>query len=126
MVIQKLYSYIVKFLIICSQRRVPLNSKVGLCKCHYILFDVLHTGTGPGFPVGWGADPLGRRHHKILPKFPNNCMKLRKIWAGEGDAVRRGASLDPLMTEGGMKYLFPQRNNFDCKIYNFIPAILGI
>ena len=45
---------------------------------------------------------------------------------GRGMPCVGGASLDPLMTEGDMKYLFPQRNNFDRKIYNFIPAILGI
>ena len=29
----------------------------------------------------------------ILPKFPKNCMKLRKFWAVGGG--RRGAPLDP-------------------------------
>ena len=46
-------------------------------------------GTDTGFPVGGGTNPPGGRQHMILPKFPKNCMKLRKFWAvgGGGHSV---------------------------------------
>ena len=50
---------------------------------HFIQFqrDIL-TGADPGFPVGGGANTWGGGcHHTILPNFPKNCMKVKKIWA---------------------------------------------
>ena len=42
-------------------------------------------GVDPGFSIGGGTNPLGGHVHMILPNFPDNCMKLRKVWAiGEG------------------------------------------
>ena len=52
--------------------------------------EIYQPGAYPGFPVGGGANPpRGEGHqHMILPKFPKNCMKLRKFWAlGEGDGA---------------------------------------
>ena len=53
----------------------------------------------PGFPVRGNVDPPVRgRQHTILPKFPKNCMGLRRIWAvGGGSRGSRagGAPLDP-------------------------------
>ena len=39
----------------------------------------------PGFQVGGGANPPGQ--HTILPDFPQNCMKLKKIWNVGGAPV---------------------------------------
>ena len=39
----------------------------------------------PGFQVGGGANPPGQ--HTILPDFPQNCMKLKKIWTVGGAPV---------------------------------------
>ena len=44
----------------------------------------LESGADPGFPVGGGANPRGGRQHTILPNFPKNCMKLRKVWSVGG------------------------------------------
>ena len=51
-----------------------------------------NAGADPGFPVGGGANPGGRQH-MVLPNFLENCMKLRKFWAGGGGG-RRGRPLE--------------------------------
>ena len=38
----------------------------------------------PGFPRGGGANPTGGANIRILPKFPKNCMKLKKNWTPRG------------------------------------------
>ena len=45
--------------------------------------------TDPGFPRG-AANPGGERQPIIWSIFPENCMKMKKFWAGEG-----GPSLAP-------------------------------
>ena len=52
------------------------------------------SGADPGFPVGMGADPVGRggggHQHMILSTFPKNRMKSRKFWALGGGGVCGG------------------------------------
>ena len=39
----------------------------------------------PGFPRGGGANPKGGGCQPIIwPTFPENCMKMKKFWAGGG------------------------------------------
>ena len=42
----------------------------------------------PGFPRGGGANPKGGRQPIIWPIFAENCMKMKKFWAGEGRVPR--------------------------------------
>ena len=37
------------------------------------------TVTDPGFPRGRGRNSKRGPQHKILPKFPKNCMKLKNL-----------------------------------------------
>ena len=54
--------------------------------------------TDPGFPRGEGANPKGGGRQPIIwPIFPENCMKIKKFWAG-GARVARAPPLDlPLL-----------------------------
>ena len=47
----------------------------------------------PGFPRGGGANLKGGRQPIIWPIFPENCMKMKKFWAG-GARVPRTPPLD--------------------------------
>ena len=51
------------------------------------------TVADPGFPRGGGASSPGRRQHKILPNFPENCMKLKEF--GPPGGARPSRPLDP-------------------------------
>ena len=46
-------------------------------------------GADPGFSIGGGTNLWGDQH-MILPNFPDNCMKLRKVWA-IGERAHAGA-----------------------------------
>ena len=52
----------------------------------------------PGFPRGEGANPQGGCQDMILLKFPENCMKLKKIRSPGGGGTRPlHPPLDPLL-----------------------------
>ena len=40
----------------------------------------------PGFPRGGGTNPKGGVPTYYLAIFPENCMKMKKFWAGGGRA----------------------------------------
>ena len=67
-----------------------------LLKLHHISLDYIKSqnrmpfatpGADSGFPLG-GAPTLRGCQHAILPNFPKNCMKLRKLWAWRGRPLR--------------------------------------
>ena len=56
----------------------------------------------PGFPRGGGANPKGGQPI-IWPILPENCMKMKKFWAGGGACVPRA----PLRSATAVLVMFP-------------------
>ena len=84
------------------------SPKPCLCR-HYDMYMPSHcyTVADPGFPREGGANPKGGRQPIICRIFPENCMKMKKFWAGGGRA-----SLAPLL-----------RSATDCNLKHIIKDI---
>ena len=60
----------------------------------YIMRNCSHyTVAYPGFPRGGGANPKGGAPTYYLANFSQNCMKMKKFWAGGGASL--ASPLDP-------------------------------
>ena len=98
---------------VISKDPFTLYVNVGVC-----IFEN-NTVADPGFPRGGGANAQGGRQDMILLKFPENCMKLKKIRPPGGGRV----PCAPLRSATVIEAMVSKNTNRDRVLYRFSASI---